>query len=171
LQSERALGGGGAGTASWQAGRWVLRSQVLSIPPRSAPGDYQLHLAFRGSLKHKGGGFYLYEGRRRRPNPRVRDLLGAPTHPGGWDIADRLTLTFVNEAARCLDESVLRSPGEGDLGAVLGLGFPPFLGGPFRYADAQRQRVVAFLERLAAARGDQHAPVESLRSKRPYFSL
>jgi 3-hydroxyacyl-CoA dehydrogenase/enoyl-CoA hydratase/3-hydroxybutyryl-CoA epimerase len=124
---------------------------------------------FKG--KHKGGGFYRYEGRRRTPNPRVREILGPPTHPGGWDIADRLTLTFVNEAARCLDEGVLRSPGEGDLGAVLGLGFPPFLGGPFRYADAYRQRVVTFLERLAAARGDQHAPVESLRSKRPFFSL
>ena len=124
---------------------------------------------FKG--KHKGGGFYRYEGRRRTPNPRVRELLGPPTHPGGWDIADRLTLTFVNEAARCLDEGVLRSAAEGDLGAVLGLGFPPFLGGPFRYADAYRQRVVTFLERLAAARGDQHAPVESLKSKRPYFSL
>ena len=124
---------------------------------------------FKG--KHKGGGFYRYEGRRRTPNPRVREILGPPTHPGGWDVADRLTLTFVNEAARCLEEGVLRSPAEGDLGAVLGLGFPPFLGGPFRYADAYRQRVVTFLERLAAARGDQHAPVDSLRSKRPYFSL
>ena len=124
---------------------------------------------FKG--KHKGGGFYLYDGRRRRPNLRVREILGPPTHPGGWDIADRLTLTFVNEAARCLDENVLRSPGEGDLGAVLGLGFPPFFGGPFRYADTYRQRIVTFLERLADARGDQHVPVESLRSKRPYFSL
>jgi 3-hydroxyacyl-CoA dehydrogenase/enoyl-CoA hydratase/3-hydroxybutyryl-CoA epimerase len=124
---------------------------------------------FKG--KHKGGGFYRYEGRRRTPNPRVRELLGGPTHPGGGDIAERLTLTFVNEAARCLDEGVLRSPAEGDLGAVLGLGFPPFLGGPFRYADAQRQRIVTALERLAAARGDRLAPVESLRSRRPYFSL
>jgi hypothetical protein len=66
---------------------------------------------------------------------------------------------------------VLRSPGEGDLGAVLGLGFPPFLGGPFRYADAQRQRIVTALERLAAARGDRLAPTESLRSRRPFFSL
>jgi 3-hydroxyacyl-CoA dehydrogenase/enoyl-CoA hydratase/3-hydroxybutyryl-CoA epimerase len=124
---------------------------------------------FKG--KHNGGGFYLYSGKSRSPNPRVRELLGAPTHPGGWDIAERLTLTFVNEAARCLDEEVLRSPAEGDLGAVLGLGFPPFLGGPFRYADAQRQRIVATLERLAAARGDHHAPTSSLRSKRPYFEL
>jgi 3-hydroxyacyl-CoA dehydrogenase/enoyl-CoA hydratase/3-hydroxybutyryl-CoA epimerase len=105
------------------------------------------------------------------PNPRVREILGAPTHPGGGDVAERLTFTFVNEAARCLDEGVLRSAAEGDLGAVLGLGFPPFLGGPFRYADAERQRIVTALERLAAARGDRFAPGESLRSRRPYFSL
>ena len=124
---------------------------------------------FKG--KHKGGGFYRYDGRRRTPNPRVRELLGAPTHPAAGDIAERLTLTFVNEAVRCLDEGVLRSPAEGDLGAVLGLGFPPFLGGPFRYADSQRQRIVTALERLAAARGDRLAPTESLRSRRPFFSL
>src|SRR2546426_4892692 len=124
---------------------------------------------FKG--KHKGGGFYRYDGRRRTPNPRGRELLGAPTHPAAGDIAERLTLTFVNEAARCLDEGVLRSPAEGDLGAVLGLGFPPLLGGPFRYADAQRQRIVTALERLAASRGDRLAPTESLRSRRPFFSL
>ena len=124
---------------------------------------------FKG--KHKGGGFYRYDGRRRTPNPRVRELLGAPTHPAAGDIAERLTLTFVNEAVRCLDEGVLRSPAEGDLGAVLGLGFPPFLGGPFRYADAQRNRIVTALERLAAARGDRLAPTESLRSRRPFFTL
>jgi 3-hydroxyacyl-CoA dehydrogenase/enoyl-CoA hydratase/3-hydroxybutyryl-CoA epimerase len=148
------------------AGETVARARGITAPTIV---NALVAEGFKG--KHKGGGFYRYEGRRRTPNPRVRELLGPPTHPGGWDIAERLTLTFVNEAARCLDEDVLRSPAEGDLGAVLGLGFPPFLGGPFRYADAHRQRIVGTLERLAAARGDQHAPVESLRSKRPYFSL
>ena len=122
---------------------------------------------FKG--KHKGGGFYLYERGARKPNPNVRELLGTPAHPGGDNIAERLTLTFVNEAARCLDEGVLRSPAEGDLGAVLGLGFPPFLGGPFRYADSQRQRIVTALEKLAATRGERLNPTESLRSRRPYF--
>ncbi|MGH2471208.1 MAG: 3-hydroxyacyl-CoA dehydrogenase NAD-binding domain-containing protein [Candidatus Limnocylindria bacterium] len=158
------------------AGDTVARARGMSAPTIVSALVAE---GFKG--KHKGGGFYLYPARggltrlglerSRTPNPRVRELLGAPTHPGGWDIAERLTLTFVNEAARCLDEGVLRSPAEGDLGAVLGLGFPPFLGGPFRYADAQRQRIVATLDRLAAARGDRHAPADSLRSKRPYFEL
>ncbi len=148
------------------AGETVAKARGLTPPPIA---NKLVAEGFKG--KHKGGGFYRYDGRRRRPNPRVRELLGAPTHPAAGDIAERLTLTFVNEAARCLDEGVLRSPAEGDLGAVLGLGFPPFLGGPFRYADAQRQRIVAALERLAAARGDRLAPTESLRSRKPFFSL
>ena len=148
------------------AGETVSKARGLTAP---SIVNALVAEGFKG--KHKGGGFYRYDGRRRTPNPRVRELLGAPTHPAAGDIADRLTLTFVNEAARCLDEGVLRSPAEGDLGAVLGLGFPPFLGGPFRYADAQRQRIVTALERLAASRGDRLAPTESLRSRRPFFSL
>ena len=42
---------------------------------------------------------------------------------------------MINEAARCLDEGIVASPGELDLAMIMGTGFPPFRGGLLRYAD------------------------------------
>ncbi len=51
----------------------------------------------------------------------------------------------------------------GDIGAVFGIGFPPFLGGPFRYCDTLGvQKVADAMARLAAKHGPQFAPPELL---------
>lgn len=98
-------------------------------------------------------------------DPLVYDLLGNPPRRAvaEEEIQERLSLLFVNEAIRCLEEQVLRSPTDGDLGAVLGVGFPPFLGGPFHYADSLGLAAVRTrLERLAHVHGRRYQPAALL---------
>jgi enoyl-CoA hydratase/carnithine racemase len=52
------------------------------------------------------------------------------------EIQMRGALRLVNDAIACLDERVVRDPRDGDIGAIVALGFPAFRGGPFRYVDA-----------------------------------
>ncbi|MCZ7586413.1 MAG: hypothetical protein M5R36_25505 [Deltaproteobacteria bacterium] len=54
----------------------------------------------------------------------------------------------------CLQEGVIENPTDGDLGAVMGLGFPPFLGGPFRALDTMGSaEYVKRMDRLAEKHG------------------
>lgn len=72
-------------------------------------------------------------------------------------------MMMLNEAARCFDEQVVKSARDGDIGAVFGIGFPPFLGGPFRYMDSLGAgEVVAILQRLASLYGPRFTPCEQL---------
>ncbi len=116
--------------------------------------------------RKNGRGFYAYDGKKKRPDETVYALLpgGAARRPlEARVIQERLCFAFLNEAALCLQEGILRSPRDGDVGAVFGLGFPPFLGGPFRHLDRLGPRFAAeVLERLRAAHGERFAPAPLL---------
>ena len=70
---------------------------------------------------------------------------------------------MVNEAALCFGEGILRSARDGDIGAIFGLGFPPFRGGPFRYVDSVGAReIVRRMERFRDRLGNRFAPAPVL---------
>ncbi|HTQ79412.1 MAG TPA: 3-hydroxyacyl-CoA dehydrogenase NAD-binding domain-containing protein [Thermoanaerobaculia bacterium] len=125
--------------------------------------------ATAGRLGTKTGlGFYRYEGRERKdPDPAVYSLLGITPrieNPDPAALADRMILPMVNEAARCLAEGVVASPGDLDLSLILGTGFPPFRGGLCRWAVQQGlAEIVAALERLESAVGERFRPSVALR--------
>jgi 3-hydroxyacyl-CoA dehydrogenase/enoyl-CoA hydratase/3-hydroxybutyryl-CoA epimerase len=82
-------------------------------------------------------GMYDYHAKKKKPNKEVYKYFGGSNrrNPDAEIAQLRMALMMVNEAAYCLQEDILKSPTDGDLGAILGLGFPPFTGGPFRYLD------------------------------------
>ncbi len=126
-----------------------------------------------GRLGVKSGkGLYRYEGRERQePDASVYAALGLRPDSGSGDdpdlaaMADRMVLPMVNEAARCLEEKVVRSAADLDLALIFGTGFPPFRGGLCRWADQQGLPVlIAALERLEGAVGARFAPSDALRA-------
>lgn len=110
-------------------------------------------------------GFYSYQDGRQVPNVELAEQSGARSSDklAGAAIAFRLALLMVNEAARCLEEKVVASPEDADYGMIIGTGFPPFRGGPLRFAQQHGiAKIVAELERLAA-QDLKFKPAEILR--------
>lgn len=119
--------------------------------------------------RKNGRGFYRYEdGEKKAPDESIYALIGAGSSRPvpREEIQERLALGMVNEAVRCLEDGVVRSARDGDVGAVFGIGFPPFRGGPFWYLDAiGPARVADRLRALEAAHGPRFAPASLLVEK------
>lgn len=134
---------------------------------RMAPSASLDKLIAAGRLGRKNGrGFYVYRGRKSEPDPRLAQLLGLARERKAQNpdvLVERMVLAMVNEAARCLEERVARDAGDIDLAMIFGTGFPPFRGGPLRYADALGlPQVVARLNAHRAERGERFAPAKVL---------
>uniref|UniRef100_A0A1Y1NJQ7 Trifunctional enzyme subunit alpha, mitochondrial n=1 Tax=Photinus pyralis TaxID=7054 RepID=A0A1Y1NJQ7_PHOPY len=124
-----------------------------------------------GFLGRKSGkGMYIYEkhSKHRDVNNDVLEILKRYSmEPKGAFEDDNKTLRmvsrFVNEAVLCLEEKILANPLEGDVGAVFGLGFPPFSGGPFRWVDSYgAKNLVDKMEQYQSLYGVAFKPAQTL---------
>jgi 3-hydroxyacyl-CoA dehydrogenase/enoyl-CoA hydratase/3-hydroxybutyryl-CoA epimerase len=138
-----------------------------AFPDRMTPSLALEKLIAAGRLGRKNGrGFYLYQGKRRRPDPRLAEMLGLARERRVQNpdaLVERMVLAMINESARCLEEGVARDAGDIDLAMVFGTGFPPFHGGPLRHADALGlDHVVSRLNAHRAERGERFTPAKIL---------
>lgn len=118
--------------------------------------------------RKSGKGFYTYKGKKKEVDKSVYKLLNLTPESklSDNDIALRCVLPMLNEAVRCLDEGIIRSPRDGDIGAIFGIGFPPFLGGPFRYMDQfGLKELVEKMNEFASKYGERYAPCDGLLTR------
>jgi 3-hydroxyacyl-CoA dehydrogenase/enoyl-CoA hydratase/3-hydroxybutyryl-CoA epimerase len=134
---------------------------------RMQPAETLAKMLAADRLGRKNGrGFYRYrDGHKAGVDQSVYELLGA--RPGESVDADlverRLVYAMLNEAAAACSEQVVRSPRDGDIGAVYGIGFPAFRGGPLRMIDdLGAARVVEALHDLQDAFGQRFRPAPAL---------
>lgn len=117
------------------------------FPDRMKPdykGATQLMFEHERLGQKNGVGFYQYETDKRGKPKKIADsttyeLLNlVQTGDQTFDeqeIIDRMMIAFCNETVRCLEDNIVASPAEADMAMIMGVGFPPFRGGPCRYID------------------------------------
>ncbi len=116
--------------------------------------------------KKSGKGMYVYpEGGKKFLWPGLGDHFPiAAEQPGVEEIKKRLLYAQALEAAKCMEEGVLTDPADGDVGAMLGLGFPPYTGGPLSLIDTVGvKQFVEECDRLAEEYGPRFTPPKLLR--------
>ena len=122
-----------------------------------------------GRLGKKGGhGFYEYPADARKHLwPGLAEHFPVKAEqPGLEAVVERLMLIQSLETVRCMDEGVLTSPADADVGAILGWGYPPFRGGPIGQIHTMGvANFVAACDRLAEQCGERFRPTENLRKK------
>ena len=113
-------------------------------------------------------GFYKYNaktGKREAPDESAYHFFGGKgTKQMKVDeIQKRLLHLMLNEAVMCLEEGIIATPEDGDLGAVFGIGFLPFTGGPFRFIDQRSAgNIVEEMKALSKTVSPKYNPAKLL---------
>lgn len=126
---------------------------------------------FHGRKNKKG--FYSYDSKtgkkvRGKVHPEIYQFIGGERRKSfdEGEIQERMAMVMVKEALMCLEDKIISNPRDGDIGAVFGLGFPPFRGGPFRYLDQLgNENALKLFDKLTEKHGDRFQAPEILKTK------
>ena len=155
-------------------GYHIAQNLRVAFPKRfcddmSALGDF-VSSGLKG--RKSGAGFYKYDNTKRsfldklmkKPSKVVnadavaiiRKHAKTSREISDKDICYRMVGRMANEAVECLQDGILANATDGDIGAVFGLGFPPYLGGPFRWIDqVGPKKLVSHLKEYEGKYGPQ----------------
>ncbi|GAA4546524.1 3-hydroxyacyl-CoA dehydrogenase NAD-binding domain-containing protein [Pseudonocardia xishanensis] len=136
------------------------------LHPAAAVVDRMVDEFGRGG-RLAGGGFYEYaDGRRTGLWGGLAEHFGASnTEVPLLDMQERMLFAEAIDAVRCLDEGVLRSVADANVGSILGIGFPAWTGGVLQYVNQYKGGAAGFVTRareLADRYGNRFSPPESL---------
>jgi 3-hydroxyacyl-CoA dehydrogenase/enoyl-CoA hydratase/3-hydroxybutyryl-CoA epimerase len=134
---------------------------------RLRPPETLARLITDGRQGRKNGrGFYRYhDGHKAGVDDSVYSLVGVrPVENADPGVIERrLVFAMLNEAAMALEDGVVRTPRDGDIGALFGIGFPAFRGGPLRLIDdLTATKVVETLRDLEDVHGSRFSPAGGL---------
>ncbi len=117
-----------------------------------------------------GAGFYDYaDGKRQGLWPGLADAFGGQSVDIAFvDLMERMLFVEAIEAVKCLDEGVLTSVADANVGSILGIGFPGWTGGVLQYINQYQGGLPGFVARaraLAQRYGDRFTPPRLLLEK------
>jgi 3-hydroxyacyl-CoA dehydrogenase/enoyl-CoA hydratase/3-hydroxybutyryl-CoA epimerase len=121
----------------------------------------------------EGRGFYEYDesGKRVGLWKGLRDafpVTGDPSEIDLRDLEERMLFIETIETVKCLDEGVIETVADANIGSIMGIGYPGWTGGVLQYANGYEGGLAGFVERareLAAKYGDRFEPPASLVEK------
>ena len=144
-----------------------LAAEGLSAPQHEADALVDLMLSLGRAGRASGGGFYEYpEGGAKRLWPGLSaHVQVAAQQPSLEELRDRLLYIMAIETARCLDEGVLSSERDANLGSIFGIGFPAWTGGASQFIESVgRPRFLERARELSARYGERFEPPLALIS-------
>jgi 3-hydroxyacyl-CoA dehydrogenase/enoyl-CoA hydratase/3-hydroxybutyryl-CoA epimerase len=115
-----------------------------------------------------GGGFYEYDAQGRRVGiwPRLREVFRSGTKTIPFiDLQERMLFAEAIDTVRCVDDGVLTSAADANIGSLFGIGFPAWTGGVLQFINQYEGGLRGFVTRareLAAAYGPHFTPPDSL---------